>query len=279
MNVWILILAVSSLVVSSQTCPPRHFSAAFVASIDQTFEDANIHIEDTELYFFRKVLHLQEDEIYNVFEDAINFFNYTFGLDFSHSPPNREYQRYLENAKMHAVVTHKDINYIATSNSWIRNGNTRSKCYRIYEGAIVVSLLNYTLLHGRYGGDEGKPAGPGPYDPLVYGFYSIDACEQSPVLIHYRCPTPLRTEPIDATNVVNCYAFNRALGRGNVQGIGTIRPDRNDREQYRIRYTNVITFRPGGERDGQGQREGPGEQDDPGEREGPGDMERPRMRE
>ena len=277
MKVWILILAVASLIVSSQTCPPRHFSAVVVASIDQTFEDPDIYVADSELIFFKKALKLREEEIHHVFEDAMDFFNYTYGLDFSASPPNEEYHRYLENADMHPYALRKDVNNIATANSWIRNGNTRSRCYRIYEGGIVVSLLNDTTLHGRYGGDEGKPAGP--YEPLVYGFYSIDACEQSPVLIHYRCPTPIRPEPIDGTYVINCYAFNRALGRGRLQGINIVRPDRDDSEEYRVSFTNVLTFRPDGERDGPGEREGPGERDGPGEREGPGDMERPRMRE
>ena len=124
MEVWVFVLAVSSLVVSSQACPPRHFSAVIVGSIDQTVDTQTFLIEDPKLYFFKEVLHLQEEEIHHVFEDAINFFNDTFGLDFSHSPPNEEHLRYLENAIMFPAVLPKDFNFIATSNSWIRNGNT-----------------------------------------------------------------------------------------------------------------------------------------------------------
>ena len=265
MEVWILLLTMSNLVMSFQTCPPRHFSAVIVATIDQTVEDQNIHIEDPELYFFNKVLHLQEEEIHNVFEDAMNFFNYTFGLNFFDSPPTEENHRYLDNAKMSPVIKRKDINFFATANSWIRNGNTRSRCYRIFNGEIAVTFSAEATLYGKYGGDEGKPIGP--YEPLVYGFYSIDACEQSPVLIHYRCPTPIRTEPIDENFVINCYAFNRALGRGRLQGIASIRPDRDDPEKYRIIYRNVITFRPGSKQDG------------PSEMEGSDQQERPRMKE
>ena len=254
MRVWILVLAVLSLVVLSQACPPGHFSAVIVGSIDQTVEDPQIFIEDPKLYFFKEVLHFQEEEIHHVFEDAINFFNYTYGLDFSHVPPNEEYHRYLENAKMFPAVAKKNINFIATANSWIRNGNTRSKCYRIYAGSITVLLLNYTTLYGRYGGDEGKPAGPN--DRLVYGFRSIDACEQSPVLNHFRCPSPLRTEPIDGTLIANCYAFHRALGRGKYYGFSTVRPDHNDPEKYRIDTKSIITFSSDGEHDGS-ERDGP----------------------
>ena len=265
MEVWILVLAVSNLVVSSQACPPRHFSAVVVETLDETVEDQKIHIDDPKLYFFKKILRLQEEEIHHVFEDAINFFNYTFGLDFSNVPPNEENQRYLENAKMYTYVKKKDINFIATANSWIRNGNTQSRCYHINEGGIIVSILNYTTLYGRYGGDEGKPIGP--QVPLLYGFHSIDVCEQSPVLIHYRCPTPIRTEPIDGTRVLNCYAFNKALGQGRFHGISIFTPDRDDPEKYRATYRNILTFRPGGEQDG------------PGEGKGPGDMERSHMSE
>ena len=281
MKVWILIilLAVSSVVVSSQTCPPRHFSAVVVITVDQTVEDQAIHIGDSELHFFKKVLHFQKEEIHNIFENAINFFNYTYGLDFSDSPPNEENQRYLENALMFPYAIREDVNYIATSNRWIRNGNTQSRCYRVYEGGIAVILLNNTTLYGRYGGDEGKSAGPN--EPLAYGFFSIVACQQSPVLIHYQCPMPFRTEPIDRTYVMNCYTFNRVLGRGRFQGISTVqtRPDRGGPQLHHISFTNVLTFRPDSERDGPGEREGPGERDGHGEREGPGDMEHRRMRE
>ena len=264
MKVWILVLAASSLVVLSQACPPRHFSAVIVGSIDQTVEDLELgNIQDPELLFFRRTLRFREEEIQHVFEDAINFFNDTFGLDFSNSPPNEANQRYIQNAIMYPVVLHENINYIATANSWIRNGNTRSRCYRIYDGGIAVTLLNYTTLHGSYGGDEGKPAGPA--DPLAYGFYSIDACGQSPVLIHYRCPTPIRPEPIDLTYVANCYVFNRALGRGRTQAISNVRPDQDNPGKYHMDFKNIITFRSGGERDGP-ERDGP-------EREGPRERE------
>ena len=84
---------------------------------DQKIEGPRLHIADPELYFFKEVLCLTEEEIHYVFEDAMNFFNYTYGLDFSHSPPDEEYHRYLENANMFPAVTTKEINYISTSNS------------------------------------------------------------------------------------------------------------------------------------------------------------------
>ena len=138
----------------------------------------------------------------------------------------------------------KDVNYIATANNWIRNGNTQSRYYRIYDGGIVVSLLKNTTLHGRYGGDEGKPVGPS--DGLVYGYYSIDACKESLVCIHYKCPIP---EPIDGTEIANC-KINSALGRGRTQGRKIVRPDQDDPKKHCINLKNVITFSCRGESDG-----------------------------
>ena len=51
------------------------------------------------------------------------------------------------------------------------------------------------MLTSDHGGDERKPAGP--KEPLVYGFFSIDAYEQNLVLIHFRYPTPVCAEPIE----------------------------------------------------------------------------------
>ena len=50
------------------------------------------------------------------------------------------------------------------------------------------------MLYGSYGGDEGKPARAG--EILFFGFYHIDVCKQSPVIIYYRSNTPLRAEPV-----------------------------------------------------------------------------------
>ena len=73
MKVWILILAVSGLIVSSQACPPRHFSAVIVTSLDQTVEDPRIRVADPKLIFFKKALRLHEDELYYIFQDALHF--------------------------------------------------------------------------------------------------------------------------------------------------------------------------------------------------------------
>ena len=118
-----------------------------------------------------------------------------------------------------------------------------------------VYWTTHATLHGRYGGDEGKPAGLS--DGLVYGFYSINACEQSPVRIHYWGPIPIRTEPIDGTEIANCNAFISVLGRGRTQGIKIVRPDQDDLKKHCINLKNIITYNSRGESDGP-ERDGTG---------------------
>ena len=242
MTHWILLFALSSLVVSSQsTCPPKHFSAVFLHSIDQIVDNpVSLSRDDPELSFFREVMKFQEKEIQHIFDDAIHFFNYTFDLDFSTAMPNERNERVLDNAIMRTFALSDDTNYIATTNSWIRNGNTRSTCYRIRDGGFLVTLLSDQTLYGKYGGDEGKPAGP--FEQFVYGFYSIDACEKSPVIIHYRCPIPIRAEPIDGALVVNCYAYNRVLGHGRIQGISIIKQAQDNSGKFHVNIKNIVTF-------------------------------------
>ena len=110
-------------------------------------------------------------------------------------------------------------------NNWIRTGSTRSNCYRIKDGGLEVSFSADRTLCGSYGGAEGKPISVADSVVLNYGFYSIDVCEQSPVIIQYQSATPLRTEPVDGTSIINCDIYNRVLGNGKAQGIFAIRPD------------------------------------------------------
>ena len=77
---------------------------------------------------------------------------------------------------------------------------------------------------------------------MAYGFYIIDACQQSPLLIQFQSHTPFRFEPIDLTVIINLDLYNRVLGYGKAQSIGSILPDPYQPEKYRISMRNVLTF-------------------------------------
>ena len=46
---------------------------------------------------------------------------------------------------------------------------------------------------------------------VAYGFYHIDVCEQSPVIIQFQSTTPIRPEPIDGIAVFTSDLYNRVL--------------------------------------------------------------------
>ena len=243
MKVWIysLVFAVSALAVLSQTCPSDHFSAIFTATVDQTIDDPSmINIPDPELYFFKNVLKLRYQEIRHFVEDAFYFFNSTFGLDFSAAPSNDQHEFFIENAVLSPYMLSEDIIVTITFNNWIRTGSTRSSCYRLRDGGAAVNFTGDQTLYGSYGGAEGKPVGV--HDVLAYGFYVIDVCQQSPVLIQFQSSTPFRPEPVDGIFVINLDLYSRVLGYGKAQGIGTLVPDPYQPEKYHFGTRNVFTF-------------------------------------
>ena len=168
-------------------------------------------------------------------------FNETFGLDFTTSlPPNDQHELFYKNAKMGPYMFFDDSNYYVTSNSWLRTGSTRSTCYLMRNGGFQVTFSGEQTLYGSYGGAEGKLVGG--IEALVYGFYIIDACQQSPILIQFQSHTPFRFEPIDLTAVINLDIYNRVLGYGKAQGIASLLPDPYQPEKYRLIVKNVFTF-------------------------------------
>ena len=67
----------------SNNCPtPEWFVAEFVAITDKVVSPPVI-LPDYSLSFFRDVMLFTEEEIVQVEEDAIQFFNTRFGLNFS----------------------------------------------------------------------------------------------------------------------------------------------------------------------------------------------------
>ena len=126
--------------------------------------------------------------------------------------------------------------FIATTNNWIRTGSNHSTCNRIYRGGFRIRFSGDQTLYGSYGGAEGKPAGT-----ISYGFYKIDGCQQSPVIIQFQC-YPLRAEPIDGYCVFICDLYNSVLGYGKVQGISSLMPIPDKPGEFRFIIRDMFTF-------------------------------------
>ena len=252
MNVWILVLALAGIEVATSipaigaiyhghpTCVP--FSAIFLAVIDQTIDTASPVIDDPGLSFFRDIMMFRDNTIQHTINDAINFFNETYGLDFSLSPPNDQNEYFYENAKLSPFrLPHEKIDYMVTFNNWIQSGSTRSSCYRIRDGGFQVTFPSGDqLLRGSYGGDDGVLATV--TDVVTYGFYNIDVCQQSPVIIQYQSSAPISQESADKGTFFTLDLYNRVLGHGKAIGSIFLTPDISNPGQFRVVSRNVYTF-------------------------------------
>ena len=95
-----------------------------------------------------------EQEIQTATQSAIEYFNTTFGLDFSQSEPNQQGHRIFQNASFSASKS--PIAATTKSNLWLVNGNTNSRCFDVHLGWFGISFLGEQVLYGTFGGTEGK---------------------------------------------------------------------------------------------------------------------------
>lgn len=215
----------ATIVAVHSVCPAEWFISEFDGILDQEIASPLLVI-DPNVTFFTDIMLFSDAEIEETTQDAIRFFNTRFGLDFSQSTPNELRQRFFQNATMFPSRVPPEIEYLISYNRWIVTGKTRTFCYPLRDGAFLVTFSGEQILHGTYGGVEGKPIGV--LDALLYGFYNIPVCPQQPIVIQYQSGTPLRTDPVDGFQAINCEVFHRVLGRGLAQGVANSQPTPED---------------------------------------------------
>ena len=244
MKIWIfsLVFAMSSIAVVSQSCPSDYFSAVFTATIDQTVDDpGRLYVDDPELTFFKTYMNLRDAAIQHTIDDAIKFFNTTFGLDFSNSPPNHKNEYFVDNARMSPCILSPHINFIFSDNLWLRTGSTRSSCYHAHNGGMQVNFLADQILHGSYGGTEGKTVGPS--DVVYTAIDIIYVCQQSPIIIQGQSPIPYHQDKVNA-GIFPFYEehYSQVLGHGFSHGVFQFYPDPKESGRFRVILRAVYTF-------------------------------------
>ena len=199
-------------IAAAQTCPSPWFDAHFVVLADAVITTRAL---DTNLTYFREVLRFTEQEIEQHTQNAIQFFNTTYGLDFSQSQPNAQGERFYQNATF--FPARLPLTVTVSSNRWILTGDTRSRCVDFLEGGYwVYFTAGPQMLHGTYGGEQGSLiTAPGE---VRYGFYHINACPQQPIVMQYQSLTPYRSS-VDVIGYFNNQVSHRTLGTGRVRGI------------------------------------------------------------
>lgn len=196
-------------------------SATFTILVDGTIEGGRVETEDPELVSFKEVLGFRDEDIKHAFDDAIKFFNETYSLDFYQSQPNDRNELMFENSIMRVVRKRDDLDFTLVSNNWIMTGNTHMSCGNVDFVEFQVISPGDQLLYGSYGGRAGQTFG----NNVFYGYFKIDVCAQSPVIVQFQTATPPRFEPIDGLLTLNFDVYNKVLGYGKVLGLYMLTPE------------------------------------------------------
>ena len=224
--------------VTSQSCSTP-FDAVISVVTDLVVPTSSLQNADPEMKFFTETLRFTAEETNQVMENAIRFYNTQFGIDFSNVEPNEANQRFFEYGTFEPLAAPYNGTIIA--NRWIVNGNTRSKCFTIRAGYFSINFNDTTMLHGVYGGEEGKPINAGEF--VDYGYLVIfGACGQQPILIQIQSEIPARILPVEGWVVEEYRLYNRQLGRGRAQSVLKSRPSPDDPTMTISEFQRVLSF-------------------------------------
>ena len=231
---WGLIMVYSA---STQTCS---FDAVFTMVTDTVVPASNsLQASDPNLSFYTDTLRFTDEETQQETENAIQHFKTQFGLDFSDTQPNDANQRFLGNATFAGVIF--PINATLVLNNWIATGRRRSKCFPVSSGSFQVTFNGTEMLHGVYGGEDGKPVNVGDF--VVHGYFIIfDACAQQPILIQFQSDIPARRLPVEGWSIEALQLYNRQLGRGRGQSVFKIRLSPDDPTMFVVQTQDVLSF-------------------------------------
>ena len=86
----------------------------------------------------------------------------------------------------------------------------------------------------------GKPVGTGNW--IGYGFYVINICEQSPVIIQFQLRSPVRNEPIDGFSILTADLYNHVLGYGRLHVLFRTYADPDESGKFHTIARAVFTF-------------------------------------
>ena len=228
-------LSLHNAVAQSQMCE-EPFKATLTIISNVTFPSSASSL-DPDLVFYRKILRLTEEEINRDREVALQFYKDMYGLDFTSVEPNDQGQRILGNATFEP--NRLVFNFTFVFNSWLVSGRPRTKCFPAQGGGFQVRFSGPMMLHGEYGGEEGKLVSTNEY--LVYGHdYILDACKQQGLTFQVESLAPIRSVPVDGYFVAIFRVRNRMLGEGTVWGVGRVTTV--DATTRRLEVREVFTF-------------------------------------
>ena len=239
---WMYTVLGSVFVLSAaqNTCPTSWFTSEFTIVSDRVISAATGEglLDDPNGTYFRDVLGFTERQIAAELVTIRDYFNTTFGLDFPDLDSDGE--AHFESATLSYFRV--PFTHFVTVNRWIANGNTRSRCIDTFNGGVRVTFAagSTQVLRGTYGGATGRTVVRG--EDLLYGYYSINACPQQPLLIQYQSQIPGR-QTADRYVVNDNRLYHPQLGTGFEIVVFRVEPNyNNDPSLLRSRFYATLFF-------------------------------------
>ena len=234
-TVFFSFLNLHNAAAQSQMCE-EPFQAVVTLAVNVTFPTP-VNFVDPDLVFYRKVLRFTEEEIDRDREAAMQFFHDNFGLDFTNIEPNELGQRILGNATFEPFMY--PFNWTYVHNSWLVNGRAKTRCFPAAGGGYRVRFTGTMMLHGEYGGEEGKLATE-PVRIFQQRQYVYEVCKQQGIIFQLETPTPFRTLEADPIGLIpyNWRVRHRILGEGIAWGVGRGFPI----NPTTLRYENRLVY-------------------------------------
>ena len=195
---------------------------------------------DTNLTFFREVLEFDDAESQQETQNAFQFFNERFGLDFSLSEPDELGVHIFQNATFQPFRAVGGPT--ATFNRWLLTGNTRSRCFTTALGGYRVDFNGEQTLRGTYGGEEGIQVTNNRV--LLYDYISISIPGRDPLVIQRWTPIPNEAQQF-GLYVLFYELSHPTLGQGAQQGfVQTELGTENGTSVLRRSGSSILTFPP-----------------------------------
>ena len=225
-------------------CPNPWFGIQFVSIAEKDVSLSAINQPTSDNFaFFKNVMQYSQAQIDEVTNEAIDFFRTRYGLDFSQAQPGSLGEREIEDAVFATFTFSPEIEYTINFNTWIFNNRRSTRCYENRDGGFSVSFKRDTILHGEYGGAEGKPVTSN--DAVVFGFYNIPVdfrYGRNPLIINYTSGSPARLDVHDGFVIINCDLKSDLLGEGTARGLSSFTPLQDGSGKFRASVRNVFTF-------------------------------------
>ena len=224
---------------AQEECPAERFDVVWSVLMDRIVPASTTFNNDPSYSFFSDVLNYDAEQLNSTIQDAFDYYNERFGLDYSQASQDSQSRRFFQNSFFEPFRVGPALRLTATVNRWLINGVLGSNtCVQMLEGGFTVRFIGNQTVFGTYGGTEGRTLHP--TDDIGYAFFRLNICNHNPLILQCQAVTPTFLDPV-GLGIRNWECFNQFLGRGLILGAqGPL--STGDPNTRRVVVRHTITF-------------------------------------